>query len=84
MDDRFLAEQLKRIRQMSEQMSEARRRLEQGSTYRDTDRQVPEDPFQAIRDYRPYESHDYGYGSKQNSVRRGHPTGHPPKRRRHR
>jgi hypothetical protein len=59
MDDRFLAEQLKRIRQLSEQMSEAQRRLGQGSHYSESQRQVHDDPLREIRDYRPYESHDY-------------------------
>jgi hypothetical protein len=82
MDDRFLAEQLKRIRHMSEQMSEAQRRLVQGSERARSEHQVPEDPFQAVHDYRPYGTHDYAL--KQSSATRRNAAHDTPRRRRRR
>ena len=89
MDDGFLAEQLKRIRQMSEQMSEAQRRLGESSAYKPGEPEDPVDAFHAIRDYRPFDTHDYH--AKTAPLRRRTTTadprpvaGKPPRRHRRR
>jgi hypothetical protein len=100
MDDGFLAEQLRRIRQMSEQMSQARARLVQSSGWDDRSASLDERAEQAsergrtaqdtrslhpIRDTRTYETQDYGYDAqRKSSPRARNESRHPSRRRRHR
>jgi hypothetical protein len=100
MDDSFLAEQLRRIRQMSEQMSQARARLVQSSDWDDTS-SVPDErpehgtengrrtsdvsPLQSIRDCRTYDTQNYKYdAARKSSTRERNDPSHPSRRRRHR
>jgi hypothetical protein len=100
MDDGFLAEQLERIRQMSEQMSQARARLPQDSEWGDEPASAEETPEQGpqsvrrssdatrlhpIRDFRTYETHSYGYDAERTSSTRGRSeSSHESRRRRRR
>jgi hypothetical protein len=100
MDDGFLAEQLRRIRQMSEQMAQARARLIQSSNRDETAASVGEGPQQGsesacrtsdptrlhpIRDCRTYQTHDYRYeAARKGSTRARNESARPSRRRRRR
>jgi aspartyl aminopeptidase len=58
-DETFLAEQLERMRRLSERMSQVHSRVVENSTFISRDRDHLHSPLADVRDLRTHQTHDY-------------------------
>jgi hypothetical protein len=83
--EKILEEQIERMRQLTERMTQIRREVMQNTAFIAQQRQAPPaDPLHGYRDYRTMQSHDYPehHASSREESRRSSARGHSLKRRR--
>jgi hypothetical protein len=83
--EKILEEQIERMRQLTERMTQIRREVVQNTAFIAQQRQAaPAGPLHDYRDYRTIQSHDYPehHASSKEDPRRSSARSHSPKRRR--